>query len=124
MTIIRDDLEQKYSQAKRLFENGILKEAKEIFVELTLKNPFKWEFWFGLASIYEQEKNYTQAIISYKMAIVLNPEKDILYFNLAECFLSRDDKKEALENLKLAEKYTKDSSLKDKVQTLIKQNLK
>lgn len=124
MTTINDDIEEKYSQAKRLFENGILKDAKDIFVELTLKKPFNWEFWFALATIYEQEKNYTQAIISYKMAIVLNPENDILYFHLAECFLSINDKKQAIENLKLAQKYTKDSFLKDKVQILIKQNLK
>ena len=119
-----DEIEEKYLEAKSLFENGILISAKEIFVELTLKKPFKWEFWFALAVIYEQEKNYTQAIISYNMVIVLDPKNAKAYLHLAECFLSRNDKKEAIENLKLADKYVKDSDLRDKIQILIKQNLK
>ena len=124
MTIKIDEIEEKYLEAKSLFENGILKSAKEIFVELTLKKPFKWEFWFALATIYEQEKNYTQAIISYNMVIVLDPKNAKAHLHLAECFLSRNDKKKAIENLKLADKYVKDSDLKDKIQILIKQNLK
>lgn len=124
MTIKQDDIEEKYLEAKSLFENGILKNAKELFVELTLKKPFKWEFWFALATIYEQEKNYTQAIISYNMVIVLNSKNAQSYLHLAECFLSQNDKKRAIENLKLAEKNANDPDLKDKVQVLIKQNLK
>jgi len=124
MAIKIDEIEEKYLEAKNLFENGILKPSKEIFVNLTLKDPFKWEFWFALGAIYEQEKNYSQAVISYNMVIVLDPKNARAYFYLAECFLSQNNKKKALENLRLASKYVKEPDLKDKIQILINQNLK
>ncbi len=124
MIIQRDEIEKKYQKAKALFENGFLKKAKEIFVNLTLKKPFNWEFWFALGATYEEEKNFDQAIISYNMSIVLNPKNAQSYLHLAECFLSQNNKKLAIENLKIAEKYAKDSFLKDKIQILKEQNLK
>lgn len=119
---ILQELDEKYEIAKNLYENGILKNAKELFKELILKDPFIWQFWFAIGAIYQKEKNYFQAIFSYNLAKLLNKENAFLYFHAAESFLSINNKKKASDELKVAKKLTHDANLLDKIEILEKQN--
>lgn len=114
--------EQKYQIAKNLYENGILKSAKDLFFELILQNPFIWQLWFSIGAIFQREKNYTEAIKSYNMVLVLNKKNANVYFHIAENFLSLNEKKKAFMTLDLAEKYCQEKDLKEKIQILKKQN--
>ncbi|MFA6118754.1 MAG: tetratricopeptide repeat protein [Parachlamydiales bacterium] len=113
---------EEYSKAKKLYENGLYKEAKKIFVDLTLKNPFVWELWFSLSAIYQLENNYQQAISCYNIASVIDPQNPHIYFHLAECHLSINDRIKALDYLLLSEKNCNDIILKDKILILKEQN--
>jgi len=112
----------KYLEATNYYNNGCLKMALNIFYNLILKDPFKWEFWFSIAAIHQLEKNYDESIISYKRSAILNPNEAKTYFHLAECLLSINEKKKALFFLDIAKKYCIDTILKDKILVLIKQN--
>jgi tetratricopeptide (TPR) repeat protein len=116
------ELNIKYVEAVNLYNNGCLEKAKKILLELLLKSPFKWEFWFSLATIYQLEKNYAEAILSYNRALILNSKNAQIYFHIAECMLSLNDKKNALHVLNMAKKNCFDVNLKDKISVLIKQN--
>ncbi|NGX44705.1 MAG: hypothetical protein K1060chlam3_00880 [Candidatus Anoxychlamydiales bacterium] len=117
-----DEIEEKYEVAKNLFENGIFKHSKKIFIELVLEDPFRWEFWFAIGSIYEKEKNYTQAIISLNMAKILDAKNAEIYFQLAGNYLSANNKKKAFNMLDIAKSLSKDKNLLDKIQILKNQN--
>ena len=119
---IIDEMEEKYEIAKNLFENGVFIPSKEMFIELVLKDPFRWEFWFAIGSIYEKEKNYTQAIISLNMAKILDSKNAGIYFQLAENYLSANDKKKAFTMLDIAKSLSEDKNLLDKIQILKNQN--
>ncbi|HEU64969.1 MAG: hypothetical protein KR126chlam4_01127 [Candidatus Anoxychlamydiales bacterium] len=119
---IIDEMEEKYEIAKNLFENGVFIPSKEMFIELVLKDPFRWEFWFAIGSIYEKEKNYTQAIISLNMAKILDSKNAEIYFQLAENYLSANDKKKAFNMLDIAKSLSEDKNLLDKIQILKNQN--
>jgi len=122
MMFEKNELEKKYTDAKSYYENGHLILAKEKFVDLIMQDPFTWEFWYSLGAIYQLEKNFIQAIASYNMAIVLNTNCAEIYFHLAECLLSMEDKKNALMTLDLAKKNCFDANLKDKILILKEQN--
>ena len=112
----------KYIEATNLYNNGCLQIAKDIFYELILTDSFKWEFWYSIAAIYQLEKNYNEAILSYKRAAILNPDDAKIYFHLAECLLSINDTKNALSILDMAKNNCIDAILKDKIIVLINQN--
>ncbi len=112
----------KYIEATNFYNNGCLKIAKDLFHELILSDPFRWEFWFSVAAIYQLEKNYNEAILAYKRASILNRSDARIYFHLAECLLSINDTKNALSTLDIAKKYCIDTILKDKILVLFQQN--
>jgi len=115
-------LQEKYKEAKDLYECGNVKQAKKMLVSLTLQKPLVFEFWFSLAAIYQLENNFNQAVIAYNMALILNKENPFIYYHLAECMLSLNDKKKAISYLDLAEKVCFDANLKDKISILKQQN--
>jgi len=122
MLELNENLIEDYNVAKDLYENGLYSIAKKKFVDLILKNPFVWEFWFSLSIIYLIEKDYKKALPFFNIASTLNPNDANIYFHIAECHLSLNELKKALNFLNLAEKYSADSSLLDKILILKKQN--
>lgn len=114
--------DEKYLLAKKLYENGVLKPAKDMFIDLILKNPFIWQLWFALGATYQREKEYISAIKSFNLALVLDNKNASAHFHIAESFLSLDDKKNAKAHLNLASKYCTDEDLNEMIQILIKQN--
>lgn len=116
------NIDIKYIEATNFYKSGCIKAAKVLFQELILSDPFKWEFWFSIGAIYQLEKNYNEAILSYKRAIVLNRFDSRIYFHLSECYLSVDDKKNAIFCLNLANEHCLEENLKDKILILLKQN--
>ena len=117
-------LKEKYKEAHELYKSGNIQDAKKMFVSLTLKKPLTWQLWFSLATIYQFENNLNQAIIAYSQASILNKKNAFIYYHLAECMLSLNDKKKAITFLDLANKVCHDEDLKDKIEILKKQNIK
>lgn len=116
------DINLKYIEAVNFYNIGHLNPAKDLFHELILSDPFRWEFWLSIAAIYQLEKKYKEAVLTYKRACVLNPKDARIYFHLAECMLSINDRQNALINLEMAKKYCADEALKDKISVLFEQN--
>ena len=75
-----------------------------------------------MGSIYKRENNYTQAIISLNIAKTIDSQNPNIYFQLAENYLSKNDKKKAFEYLNKAKSLSKDASLLDKIQILKQQH--
>ena len=115
-------IQEKYEDAKRLYNNGIFMNSKDILLSLVLQKPIYWEFWFSLAATFQQLKNYTQAIIAYNMVLVLDSNNASAFFYLAESFLSINKKLDAFKALDKAEKLCNNDLLKDQILILKKQN--
>ena|SRR3972149_4979488 len=112
----------KYVEAVNFYNIRNLNVAKDLFLELILSDPFRWEFWYSIAAVYQLEKKYKEAILAYKRSCVLNPNDAKVYFHLAECLLSENDTKNALLNLEEANRHCIDTVLKDKISVLYNQN--
>ena len=117
-----NDLEEKFILAKDFYNKGFYNQAKELFIELTTKDPLKEEFWFSLAATYQMQKEYLLASSSYLRALILKPHDAKIYFHIAECMLSLDEKQNALSMLEMAYSYCNDLAFKEKIALLINQN--
>lgn len=101
-----------------LYETGHFKQAADLFCRLVQKSPFEVNLWFALASSYQMNKEYHQAIKSWKMAALLQPKDPFCYFHAAECYFSLYKCDAAFEALKEAKKRGKELSLLDKINAL------
>ena len=117
-----DAMLEKYAEGKIFFDAGLFAKAQKIFFSLTLNYPTNWEFWFSLGASYQAQKQYLSAASSYLKATILNSKNAIIYYKIAECMLSMDEKKNALSMLEIAKSYASDESLIDKIILLTKQN--
>jgi tetratricopeptide (TPR) repeat protein len=115
-------IEKKYLEATTYYNSGCLKVAKNLIHELILNAPFRFEYWFTLGAIYQLEKNYNDAILSYKRALVLNKDDANIYFHIAECLLSNNEIKNAVSFLTIAKKKCLNEILQDKILVLLNQH--
>ena len=123
--LIEDDLqilEEKYEDAKRLYDNGLFLKANALFMDLATQKPTFWQFWFSLGKNLQKLKEYKKAITSYNIALVLDSKNANAYFYLAESYLSVNKKEDAKQALEQAAKFCKNDLLKDQILILKNQN--
>lgn len=108
--ISNEKAEAIYLLAFEHYQKGDYAKAATLFGGLVLvrKNDFK--FWLGLGASHQMLKHYNKALNAYHFAQQSNPEHPMGYFHSAECLWNQNKGKEALEQLKIAEK----KALKDK----------
>jgi len=113
-----EEKKEAYALGRVLYYSGEYMKASYVFAHLTIADPFTYCFWHGLASCKQLLKEYETAIEAWKAVYSLHPKNPLGYFHAAECYLSIENKKEALQNLDKAEQLCKDASLLNRIQLL------
>jgi tetratricopeptide (TPR) repeat protein len=98
-------IDQTYALAEyayTLFQQGRIREARQIFEALTIQNPIDGYMHFMLGVIYWKMDMPEEAVEEYGVAITLDPKNIAAYTNRGEILLQHGEFEEALEDLKTA----------------------
>ncbi len=110
-----EDLEILYTLGYHLYNSGDYAQAKLIFKQLVLSKPLEHRHWFGLGSVLQIEKTYSEALVSWSMASLLNGEDPLPHFHAAECLLSLNQKEEAFKAFDSAEVLIKNTGKQEEL---------
>lgn len=88
-----------YSAACRLFEKQKYEEASDAFIFLTTMNPFVHCYWLGLGMSEHMVEEYSEALLAYNMAIVVDKTNPIPYYHASSCHRALKDLENALISL-------------------------
>jgi len=110
---------QFYATAFGLYEKGDYRGASQLFTQLVLTDPFSEHYWQGLASSKQMGRDYMAAVHAWSMVALLKEGDPLPHFHAAECFLSLDEKEDALKALDAAlERCQNDERLCNKIHLL------
>jgi type III secretion system low calcium response chaperone LcrH/SycD len=93
---------QFYATTFGLYEKGDYRGAAQLFTQLVLTDPFSLHYWQGLASSKQMGKEYQAAVHAWSLVALLKENDPLPHFHAAECFLSLDEKEDALKALDAA----------------------
>lgn len=93
---------QLYATAFGLYEKGDYRGASQLFTQLIVTDPFSEHYWQGLASSKQMSRDYLAAVHAWSMVALLKEGDPLPHFHAAECFLSLDEKEDALKALDTA----------------------
>jgi type III secretion system low calcium response chaperone LcrH/SycD len=110
--------QQFYAVAFGLYEKGDYRSASQLFTQLVLTDPFSAHYWQGLASSKQMAREYLAAVHAWGLVALLREGDPLPHFHAAECFLSLDDKVEALKALDTALRFCRDERLREKINLL------
>ncbi|QZA58666.1 hypothetical protein [Candidatus Rhabdochlamydia porcellionis] len=114
-----DEKEELYRTGSALYASGEYRKASYLFSYLVLSDPLIGCSWYGLASCKQLLEEYLAAIEAWSIVCKLQPQDPLGYFHAAECYLSIQEKKEALQKLDKAESLcNKESLLHNRIQIL------
>ncbi len=99
-----EDFDCLYSLAYSLYQSGDYKRARTVFHHLTVCKPMEAKHWFGLASVFQMERGYENALTGWSMAAMLESSNPLPHYHAAECLFSLDEKKEGLKALQEVKK--------------------
>lgn len=113
-----EEKESLYKTGYVLYSSGEYRKASYLFGYLILSDPLIDCSWRGFASCKQLLEEYPLAIEAWNTASKLQPQEPSSYFHAAECYLSIQEKSQALKKLDKAEKYCNEESLLQKIQIL------
>jgi type III secretion system low calcium response chaperone LcrH/SycD len=108
-----------YAIAYGLYEKGDYRGAAQLFTQLVLTDPFSEHYWQGLASSKQMAREYHAAVHAWSLVALLREGDPEPHFHAAECFLSLEEKEEALKALHAALEFCKDEQLREKINLLL-----
>lgn len=94
-------MEQLYSAAYKVFQEGRYEDAQDNFILLTTLNPYVYAYWLGLGMSYQLVEEYEQAILAYEGALATKNDAAFAYYYLAACHLYLNNYDESLQALKM-----------------------
>lgn len=108
-----------YATAFGFYESGDYRSAAQLFAQLVLTDPYSVHYWSGLASSKQMAQDYLAAVHAWGIVSLLKENDPISHFHAAECFLSLDEKEDALKALNAAlELAGKNEMLLEKINLL------
>jgi type III secretion system low calcium response chaperone LcrH/SycD len=93
---------QFYATAFGLYEKGDYRGAALLFTQLVLTDPYSEYYWQGLASAKQMAREYMSAVHAWSMVALLKEGDPLPHFHAAECFLTLEEKVDALKALDAA----------------------
>lgn len=106
-----DEKKELYKTAYTLYSLGEYRKASYLFSYLVLSDPLVSCSWYGLASCKQLLEEYPAAIQAWNVVCKLQSQDPLGYFHAAECYLSIQAKKQALQKLDKAEKLCHENPL-------------
>jgi type III secretion system low calcium response chaperone LcrH/SycD len=107
-----------YGQAYRLYNTGKYKDASQLFRLLIMLNSAEPKYAMGLGACFHMLKEYKNAVSTYALCGVIDPENPVPHYHASDCYIHLKDPVSALIALEMAVKRAKDSveyqTLKDR----------
>lgn len=91
-----------YGQAYRLYNTGKYIDASQLFRLLIMLNSTEPKFAMGLAACFHMMKEYKNAVSTYALCGVIDPENPIPHYHASDCYLHMKDPVSALIALEMA----------------------
>jgi type III secretion system low calcium response chaperone LcrH/SycD len=95
-------LEGIYAQAYRLYNTGKYIEATHLFRMLIMINATEPKYILGLAACFHMLKEYKNAIQTYTMCTLLDPQNPLPHYHSSDCFIQMKDYVSAMICLEMA----------------------
>lgn len=93
-------MENMYRQAYQLYNTGKYNEAIDMFRSLVMLNSLEFKYILGLAACFHRLGDYDDAIKTYTMCSVIDPNDPLPYYHSSDCFLQQQDTLSAIVCLK------------------------
>ena len=113
-----EDLHLLYELGFNLYQAKDYEKGEEVFRRLVIAKPFESKHWRGLASCLQMKKNYENALISWGMWCLVDPENPLPHFHAAECLFSSNQVNEAAKALDAAEARDSEKHLAGRISAL------
>ena len=110
-TMTFEEAESIFEFASDLYEAGHYDKATPLFQTVATFCPLEYKNWFGLGACLQMEARYEEALTAWSVAASMQEEADP-YVHAAECFLSLQQKDQALNALSIALTKLKEPSAK------------
>lgn len=91
-----------YGQAYRLYNTGKYVEAGKLFQLLIMINSLEPKYLLGLAACFHMLKDYKNAVQTYTICSLLDPESPIPHYHCSDCYICIGDPLSAMVCLDLA----------------------
>lgn len=95
------ELEKLYDTGYKLYQSGRYKDAKYYFNLLTLAHVKEPRYMMARAACEQMLKEYHNAIISYSIAAILDPNNPFPHYYSVDCHLKKEDLLNASVSLKM-----------------------
>jgi type III secretion system low calcium response chaperone LcrH/SycD len=117
-----DELETLYISAYQFYQQEMYDKATEIFFQLTTSHPFEEAFWKGLASCYQMQNLFDEALHAFALASLLNDKDPYYHYHAAECLFAKKEMEDAKKALTKAQERLgpSDDDIKNRI-TLLQQ---
>ncbi len=107
-----------YSQAYRLYNTGKYKDAIQLFRLLIMIDSTAAKYAMGLAACFHMQKEYANAISTYALCGIIDPDSPIPHYHSSDCYMQMKDPLSAIISLEMAVKRAGDKpqfqALKDR----------
>lgn len=99
-----------YGQAYRLYNTGKYKDASQLFRLLIMLNSTEPKYAMGLAACFHMLKEYKNAVATYAICGVTDPENPVPHYHASDCYIHLNDPISALISLEMAVKRAGDKN--------------
>lgn len=97
-----ETIEGLYSQAYQHYNTGHYKESARLFHMLQLLDPVESKFGIGLGACYQMMEDYGNAIVTYNMVNIIDPETPVTHYHTSDCYLKMHLSAAAIGELEMA----------------------
>jgi len=91
-----------YGQAYRLYNTGKYKDASQLFRMLIMLDATEPKYPMGLAACFHMMKEYQNAINTYALCGIIDPENPVPHYHASDCYLQMNDPISAIIALEMA----------------------
>lgn len=91
-----------YGQAYQHYNTGHYQESARLFHMLQLLDPVESKFGIGLAACYQMMEDYGNAILTYNMVTIIDPENPVPHYHTSDCYLKMHVPAAAVGELEMA----------------------
>lgn len=94
-------LEQVYDMGFKLYQSGNYKDAKAYFTLLTMGHIKEPRYMMARAATEHMLKEYYNAVVSYTIAAILDPDSPFPHYHASDCYMKMEDLMNACVALKM-----------------------
>lgn len=90
------ELDSNYEEGETMYKNGQLDKAEQLFLKAAASRPGDAKIYARLGLLYLQQKNFSDAIESLKVAVKLDKYNPSRHYNLALAYSGNNDVQKAI----------------------------